>query len=43
MLSKSAMDSFTTFYQTAAAAEVLSERESLLVRLATSMALGCAP
>ena len=43
MLSKDAMDAFTAFYKSAAEAVALSPGESLLVRLATSIALGCAP
>ncbi|MDF1552867.1 MAG: hypothetical protein P1P84_07385 [Deferrisomatales bacterium] len=39
----SALDSLTGFYQTATGQKGLSGRESVLVRLAASMALGCAP
>jgi hypothetical protein len=43
MLSPRAKQAFSDFYKTAAEAPALSQRESVLVRLAAAMALGCSP
>lgn len=43
MISTKDLKRFTEFYEGAAKTQHLTARESILIRLATSMALGCGP